>query len=109
LRRLGSTIDIRKVDVRLGFRGGNFDSRLNENEPALIALAFLLLPQELLLSRFELLLARQEPRDPRHELQRDKDEDVQKERRNDDVASRKPPADDLLVLIPFLEVEMDQR
>src|SRR5262249_8182828 len=109
LGRLSATVQIGQVHVRLRLFRWNLHLRLGEHEAALVTLAFELLAQELLPTRFELLLTREQKVELWCVVKHEKDQDVDDERNDDYVADRNTSADDLLVLIPFLEVEVNQR
>ena len=68
----------------------------------------LLLPPQLLLPRFELLGTRLKNDQPGHEDQRRHEQRVDDDGHHEAVAPRDGAADDVLVLIAIVEVEMNQ-
>ena len=107
LTRLRLTIGIREIGLGWRLQRLDVDPRLHEDESPIVAL-LLLLTKDFLSARFQFFGAGFEQVEIGTELEPDDDEDVDDHRQQHTIPPGEGAADDELILVPIVEVEVYQ-
>ena len=107
MRCLCASIEIGEIGARLGLQRLHVDLGLDEHETTVFPVQ-LLLAEQFLPACFHVFRTGSEEVQIRPELKKDDQEEVHDDRQEHRLARGDGPADDLLVLIATVEVEMNQ-